>query len=565
MTGASPASTRLAELGEEYFRVKHTYDPFNASLLGLTEFDGLVWSPTVEVSSAAETSFAGLGREVADLDADGLTADEAVDRQVLAALLRGAENDARHSLWAANLSGAGYVSPQGTLIEALAATTVSDESGAERYLARLAGLPTFARELGERYRHEIGSGRTPTAVGVRHALSQLRHECSSSADSTLMRPVSGPDGGPWRDRATALTEEALAAFARLADLLEDEPAAVARPDDRVGVCFLPDGEAAYADLLAQHTTTSRTPQEIHDAGLEVLEELGHAWAEVGQQVMGLTDQQAIAERLRSDPSLRFESRQQVVATVSGALQRAMDALPRYFPADVAVGPCDIVELTAEEAANTALAYYRPPAVDGSRYGAQCIASSDPETRYRYEYEALSFHESVPGHHLQLATTQQLPIPRYRRYLDAEVCGFNEGWGLYTEQLADELGLYSDDYARLGMLSFQALRACRMVVDTGMHAFGWDRQRAADFMWAHTATTRENVENEIDRYICWPGQACAYGVGKREMQRMRARAEAALGPAFDLPGFHWALIRNGAIPLSVADAATLAWQEGVRSA
>jgi uncharacterized protein (DUF885 family) len=243
----------------------------------------------------------------------------------------------------------------------------------------------------------------------------------------------------------------------------------------------------------------------------------------------------------------------------------MDALPRYFPADVAVGPCDIVELTAEEAANTALAYYRPPAVDGSRNGAQCIASSDPETRYRYEYEALSFHESVPGHHLQLATTQQLAIPRYRRYLDAEVCGFNEGWGLYTEQLADELGLYSDDYARLGMLSFQALRACRMVVDTGMHAFGWDRQRAADFMWAHTATTRENVENEIDRYICWPGQACAYGVGKREMQRMRARAEAALGPAFDLPGFHWALIRNGAIPLSVADAATLAWQEGVRSA
>ena len=551
---------RLAALGEEYFGTKHTYDPFNASLLGLTEYDGLVGSPTVAASQAAEATFAELSRQAAALDPHDLTPDEALDREVLLALLRGAETDARHSLWAANLSGGGYVTPQGTLLQALAATSVADEVAGERYLARLAGIPAFTRELGERHRHEFAAGRTPTAVGVRNAVSQLRSEVESHGELTLLRPVADTAGAPWRERAATIVDDVVASFVTLADLLDEVARPVARPDERPGVCFLPDGEAAYADALAQHTTTRRTPDEIHQDGLTFLEELDEAWAEIGQETIGATDRREIAERLRSDPALRFETREQVVAVVAGALHRAEDALPRYFPAHVVVGPCDILELSAEESANSALAYYRPPAVDGSRNGAQCIATSDPTTRYRYEYEALSFHESVPGHHLQLATTQQLDIPRYRRYLDAEVCGFNEGWGLYTEQLADELGLYSDGFARLGMLSFQALRACRLVVDTGMHAFGWTRQRAVDFMWDHTATTREHIGHEVDRYITWPGQACAYGVGKREIQRMRRRAEAALGDGFDLPGFHWALIRNGAIPLSVADAATLAWQE-----
>jgi uncharacterized protein (DUF885 family) len=560
----STPAQRLAELGEEYFRVKHAYDPFNATLLGLTEFDGQTGSPSVESSAGAESTFADLGRQVGALDEADLTAEEAVDREVLQALLRGAEDDARDSLWAANLSGAGYVSRQGTLLQALAATTVSDDETARRYVERLTALPAYARELGERYRHEIDSGRTPTAIGVRNAIGQLRSEAEGGASSTLLRPVSHDGGAPWREEAGRLAQEAAAAFAQLADVLEQHARPVARDDEHVGVGYLPGGDAAYAAALRQHTTTSRTPEEIHQTGLDFLDELGAAWAEIGQQAFGVSDRREIAERLRSDPALRFETTEQVVDVVAGALHRAEEALPRYFPTDVPVGPCDIVELSAEESANSALAYYRPPAVDGSRNGAQCIATSDPTTRFRYEYEALSFHESVPGHHLQLATTQLLDIPRYRRYLDAEVCGFNEGWGLYTEQLADELGLYSDDYARLGMLSFQALRACRLVVDTGMHAFGWTRRRAVDFMWENTATTRDHIEHEVDRYICWPGQACAYGVGKREIQRMRARAESALGAAFDLPGFHWAVIRNGAIPLSVADAATRAWQDSAAS-
>lgn len=337
---------------------------------------------------------------------------------------------------------------------------------------------------------------------------------------------------------------------------------VARGMDQVGICWLPDGQEAYAAALEQHTTTGLGPEQIHAIGHEMLQELDESWARIGDRTFGITDPAEIAERLRSDPALRFETRKQIVDLVADAMRRAENALPEYFPADAQVGACDIVELAADESADSALAYYRPPSTDGSRHGAQCIATSDPTTRYRYEYEALSFHESIPGHHLQLATSRQLDLPRYRRHLDIEVCGFNEGWGLYTEQLADELGLYSDDYARLGMLSFQALRGCRLVVDTGMHHFGWDRERAVEFMWTHTATTRENNQHEVDRYISWPGQACAYGVGKREILRMRARARSALGSRFDLPAFHWTLISSGAIPLSVADAALRRWQADV---
>jgi uncharacterized protein (DUF885 family) len=559
MASPPPQSALLADLGEQYFAAKHSYDPFNATLLGLTEFDGVTGSPSAETSARAEARFAELGQAVAALDPDTLSEAEKIDRQVLTGLLRGAETDAHHSLWAANISSAGYVSRQGTLFEALAATEVMDDTTADRYLSRLAALPTYAAELAVRHRHEIAQGRLPTAVGVRNAVRQLRSEVAGGVDSALLRPVEREAGDQWREDAVAMVEASVRpALTELADVLEAEAAPVARPDDKVGVCWVPGGEEAYAAALAQNTTTDLSPEQIHAIGLEMLAELDAAWAEIGQVAFGTGDRDDIVRQLRADPALRFESREQIVTLVADAMLRAEEALPRYFPADIEVGTCDIVELSAEESANSALAYYRPPATDGSRNGAQCIATSDPASRYRYEYEALCFHESTPGHHLQLATSQQLDLPRYRRYLDAEVCGFNEGWGLYTEQLADELGLYSDDYARLGMLSFQALRACRLVVDTGMHAQGWTRQQAVDFMWENTATTRENVEHEIDRYIAWPGQACAYAIGKREILRMRAEAEAALGEAFELPAFHWAVIRNGAIPLSVAAAAVRSW-------
>jgi uncharacterized protein (DUF885 family) len=172
---------------------------------------------------------------------------------------------------------------------------------------------------------------------------------------------------------------------------------------------------------------------------------------------------------------------------------------------------------------------------------------------------LAFHESVPGHHLSIASAQTLTwLPDHRRYIDAQLCAYVEGWGLYSERLADEMGLYSSDLARLGMLSFDSLRACRLVVDTGMHALGWSRQRAARFMWENTATTTANVNNEIDRYIAWPGQALSYMIGRREIVRLRTRAQDILGSRFDMREFHGVVLGQGALPLPVLDDLVSAW-------
>ena len=201
-----------------------------------------------------------------------------------------------------------------------------------------------------------------------------------------------------------------------------------------------------------------------------------------------------------------------------------------------------------EEKHSTIAYYRPSAADGSRPGRYYVNTSEPATRPRYEAEALAFHEAVPGHHLQGALAQELTgLPAFRRH--AATTAYVEGWGLYTERLANEMGLYSGETDLLGMLSFDSWRACRLVVDTGMHAMGWSRQQAIDFMTDHSALAANNIANEVDRYIGRPGQALAYKVGQLEMLRLRAEAQQRLGTAFDIRSFHDALLTHGALPLT----------------
>jgi uncharacterized protein (DUF885 family) len=555
---ASADAAGLARLGEAYFATQHSYDPYNATLLGVADFDGLSFDPSREASEGTAERLAALGRQVRAFDAAGLTDAQRVDRGVLAALVEGARSDAEHSLWAANASAKSYVSRQGLIFQAVPAMTVATPAAAERYLSRLSKIGATLDALGQRYLAEAADGRTPTAVGVSHSIRQLEgYLALPAARDALLQPAQA-GGLPLREAAAAhISATIRPAMRRLAELLRRELAPLARPDDRVGIREIPGGEAGYLAAVARHTTTTLSPEEIHATGLAELGELAGLWSRTGQEALGESDFTVIAARMRDDPLLRFQSREEIVEVAQDALDRAEAVRDRYF-GHYDIPACVIEEINPVDAENTAMAYYRPPAVDGSRPGAFCLLATDPGERYRYEYQALAFHESVPGHHLQLATAQTLDIPRYRRHIDAELCAFNEGWGLYAERLADEMGLYSSGVARLGMLSFAALRACRLVVDTGMHHFGWTRQQAIDFMYAHTATTDAHVRNEVDRYIAWPGQALAYVTGRREIVRLRERATRTLGPRFDLRRFHHAVLRNGAVPLTLLDAEIERW-------
>jgi uncharacterized protein (DUF885 family) len=444
------------------------------------------------------------------------------------------------------------------------AVTLTDSAAVDAYLQRLGGVGGYFDAITERYRQAQADGRISTWAGVEQAIDQLEgHLALSLDDDTLLRPKLPDDVNSERvrARARAIVEDAIRpAMRRLLTGLREEMLPSAREDDRVGLKFVPGGEEAYRAAVRRQTTTELTPDQVHQIGLDTLDSLQAEWAELGGRVLGTSDVAAVRQRLREDRTLRFNDTSEIVAMVTGALARAEAARDDWFPA-YRIADCVIEEINPVEARNAALAYYRPPAGDGSRPGAHCILTTNPRERFIYEYEALAFHESSPGHHLQIATAQSLKeLPTYRRFLDAEVCAFIEGWGLYSERLADEMGLYTSDLQRLGMLSFDALRACRLVVDTGMHHLGWSRQQAMDFMWNNTATTRENVSNEINRYIAWPGQALAYMIGRREIRRLRDLAQQRLGSSFDPRTFHGVVLGNGAVPLGVLEQVVNRWLE-----
>ncbi len=563
------AATALASLSDDFFAVLHGVDPLNATQLGVGGFDNRLPDPSQAGSDANVDALRAVEARLAGIDPDALDTAGRTNASVLGALAGAARADLEHGLWAANASAQGYVNPQAMAFQAIPTALLEDRDAVDGYLARLSGLGAYFDAIAQRYREATAAGRSSPAVGVRQAIEQLEGHLAADPARHRLQPPSLPDdvdSAAVRARiAEIITGVAAPGMARLRDVLAGELLPTARGDDAVGISHVPGGAEGYAAAVARHTTTTLTPEAIHAIGLESLAALEDEWAQLGARALGERDPARILIRLREDPALRFDSTQAIVATVTDALARAEAARSDWFPAFV-IPECVIEEIDPLEAGNSALAYYRPPTEGGRRPGAHCVLTAQPEQRFVYEYEALAFHESTPGHHLQVASNQTLTeLPAFRRYLDAEVCAYVEGWGLYSERLADEMGLYSSDLFRLGMLSFDALRACRLVVDTGMHHLGWSRQRAIDFMWTHTATTRANVTNEIDRYIGWPGQALAYMIGRREIQRLRADAEAVLGPAFDVRRFHGAVLGEGAVPLGVLGEIIDRWVTSERAA
>jgi uncharacterized protein (DUF885 family) len=555
------AQAALAQLSEEFFEVAHTADPFGATQVGAPGFDALVPDPSRAGAGRDAQRIARIEERLSHIDPGLLDPAGRVNRAVLAHLAWAARSDIEHGLWEANASAGGYVSPQAVVFMSVPAALLDNAAAVDGYLQRLRGLDRYFDAVTARYRQAWADGRVPTAVGTRQAIEQIQghigRDVTADAMVTVHLPGDVDEAQVRREAAGIADSQIRPALRRLLACLRDELLPAARPDHQVGIRFVPGGPEGYLAAVRKHTTTGLSPEEIHQIGLDVLAALQDEWAEVGSRVLQVTDVPAIHDRLREDRSLRFSDSGQIVRTVTSALQRAEEARDLWFPR-FDIPECVIEEIDPVEAGNAPLAYYRPPAAGGKRPGAHCVLTTEPQQRYVYEYEALSFHESTPGHHLQIASSQTLPLPAFRRFLDAEVCGYVEGWGLYCERLADEMGLYTSDLQRLGMLSFDALRACRLVVDTGMHHYGWSRSQAVDFMWRNTATTQANVRNEIDRYIGWPGQALAYMVGRREIQRLRAEAGRRLGARFDVRAFHGTVLGNGAVPLGVLDQLVTDW-------
>jgi uncharacterized protein (DUF885 family) len=420
----------------------------------------------------------------------------------------------------------------------------------EDALTRFGSLPRYIETEIENLREGIRQGYLSPRLAVERVLDQLDALAGASAEDSPFFVLAGRDSSQsFKSAVTRVIADSIQpATIRYRDFLRDEYLPAARSE--IAVAANRDGSDCYRALLRDETTLNMTPEEIHELGLETMKVIRSEMREIGLKTFGTEDVTELLEKLRTEPEYRFDTADEIKQTAEEAIARAKIEMPLWFglvpEADVVVEPIPKFE---EDSAPVGM--YLPPAEDGSRPGTYRINLGSPEEKPIAPHEAIAFHEGIPGHHLQIAIAQERTSShRLMRYLF--MTAFVEGWALYSERLSDEMGLYSSELSRMGMLSTLAFRAARLVVDTGMHALGWSRQQAIDYMAENTLEGISDIEVEIDRYIVWPGQATAYMVGNLEIWRLRRLAEERLGPDFDIREFHDVVLGNGALTLPMLE-------------
>ena len=431
------------------------------------------------------------------------------------------------------------------------------------WLARMAAMPEQIDQTIALMKEGVKAGNMPPNVLMQRVPAQIAAQVvDDPAKSPFYRPFAKfPDAIPAADRKAlmddaqrTIRDKVVPAYRTLQAYFNDEY--LPRTRDTIAVTDLPDGAAYYTFLADYYTTTSLKPAQIHDIGLKEVARI-HAEMEKVKAETGFKG--SLAEfftYLRSDPKFfektpeaLLERYQSVAKRIDPELVKVFHTIPRL--------PYGVRPIPDNIAPDTTTAYYQPGASDGSRPGYYYVNLYKPETRPTWEMIPLTLHESVPGHHFQFARALELPdAPMFRR--TAYFVAYGEGWGLYAERLGYDMGLYADPYDRMGQLAYDMWRAVRLVVDTGMHSQGWSRDRAIQYFMDNSPKTRQDVVNEIDRYIDWPGQALAYKIGQLKISELREKASRELGPKFDLRAYNDAVLATGSVPLEVLEKHIDAW-------
>jgi uncharacterized protein (DUF885 family) len=541
-------SEDLDQLADDFWTATLRFEPTFRHMLG-DYTDVPAWERgSREAEERHVSELRDLVTRAQAVDRASLDGDRAVTREVMIASATTAAD-----LTATPLTGlaANPVSgPQQQLALEVGLLSVPDETVADQMPAKLEAAGQYLRELADRVRAAAAEGWVSAEFAVTETLVQLDRLLGRPLDDdpvvSAVKMPPGADEATYRAAlGTAVGRSVRPGFEVFRDALR---AALpqARAEDRCGLSWLPGGDEAYDAALRYYTTTEKSAQEIHEIGLAKVAELADEYRELGPEVVGTDDLDEIFEAMRTDPKLHFERADELIEQSKLALARAEAVMGAWFEV-VPKAPCAVEGSTVG-----AKAFYFAPATDGSRGGTFFVNTEDASSWGRFELEAMAFHEGVPGHHLQLAIAAELPdsVPTFRKHLHNSA--YAEGWGLYSERLSDEMGLYTAAVDRMGMYSADSMRACRLVVDTGIHALGWSRQRAVDYMVANSPLTEAICRPEVDRYICVPGQATSYMVGRLEIERIRREAEERQGDRFDVRRFHSAVLDSGSLPLGVLD-------------
>ena len=464
--------------------------------------------------------------------------------------------------WLVPLNQREGIQDENSLADSLRFQTVKDY---EDWIARLKAFPAYLDQTLGLMRQGIKEKIVQPKVVMRRIPEQIKRQIvDDPAESLYYKPLKKfPDeiAAADRERLQKAAQQTIAdgvvpAYKRFLTFFEGEylPACF----DEVGAWQLPRGEEFYALRCRVYTTTNLTPDEIHAIGLGEVARIRKEMEAIQKQVGFEGSFQQFLHSLRTDKRHYYETPEELMAGYLALCKRIDPQLTKLFKKLPRI-PYGLEPIPQHMAPDTTTAYYRPPAADGSRAGTYFVNLYRPETRPKYEMEALSLHEAVPGHHLQIALATELEgVPQFRKFTG--FTAYVEGWALYAERLGEDLGCYEDPYSKFGQLTYEMWRAVRLVVDTGMHHKRWKREQAIALFKENTAKTDLDIVNEVDRYIAWPGQALAYKIGELKIRELRAKAEQQLGEKFDIREFHDVVLRNGAVPLDVLERLVDEWLE-----
>jgi uncharacterized protein (DUF885 family) len=530
-------------------------NPFAATMYGIPGYDDLLPDDSAAGQQAWRAEAERFLGEAGEIGRGELTQADAVTldctTQAAAQEVAGVDLAAdEHTVTAMQYSGPAM------FLAVAARTVLVDEAAAENYLTRVRGSGAWLDQVSDRLRDGARAGRLPVGPLAEQAISWVETILAARESSPVLSPRPPRDWGraaAWEDeRRSAVADVVQPALARWADTVR-ELLPLARSSEHAGLKWLPDGAADYARAIRVYTTLPLSAEELHQTGLDHVAALEARAAELGKG-LGLSGRDEVFAAIRD--SAGKIAPEEAIARALTAVRRAEDRAPEFFPAPLPP-PCDVTPMPDAVALGGAAPHYTPPRLDGGRPGTFWFNTLRPTAGTGWDIDAVAFHEAVPGHHLQLSRLQLLTdLPALQRQRSLPV--FSEGWGLYAEQLAEETGLYTDERGLLGAVSNALMRAVRLVVDTGLHAFGWSRERAARYAVEHVPLPPEFMAAEIDRYIVMPGQALCYLTGRLEIERLRDEARQRLGPAFSLSGFHAAVLDHGSLPMPTLARSIATW-------
>ena len=561
-TSSDSLATRVRQLADSYLTAYFEQHPDEATLDGVanTRHDRLPDNSPATLARWQEREDAWLAA-LKRINPERLTGrPEWVAYGIMRDAIEGsaATRVCRFELWSVAHTGGGWLS---TVTSLAALQPVGSDDARRQTLARWRAVPAYIAAEMANHREGLRRGYTTPRRNVEIALTEIDTLLSTPLEQSPLYDPARRDSTPGfgAELAQVIEHEIIPTMRSYRDFLANEYVAGART--AIGVSANPHGFDCYKASIRASTGLALTPDSIHKLGEATVEELEDSMRAIAIRSFATSDVSRLLERLRTDTAYTFRTRDEMLTRAREALQRARGAIPRWF-GRLPRAPV-VVESYPAFRERQSVGEWNPPAEDGSRPGIYYLSTFDPRHKSRADLEPLSFHETIPGHHLQgtIALERGDTIPAIARYFWSP--GMGEGWAEYAEQLADEMGLYSSDTARFGMLADITLSAALLVVDTGIHAFGWTREQSIDYIREHTHVPLLRAEVGVDRYPVWPAQGLSYGLGRLEIRRLRALAERRLRERFDIRSFHDRVLENGAVPLPLLRASIYRWLDASR--